>query len=195
MGESPQLFRANLKGWMRGRRMRNVVRISCLFLLVTCSFAGQTDAWKQYKNADGNFRVLFPGEPQDSVNKAGPGLQSHTLMAQQNPAFYTVVYTIMENEQSVDNDTFEVFKSSVFKELPKCTVGQDKPASPLVEGYIGHFYQLNCALQNVQLTMRGNLYWGKHHAYAVMAMFPAGVTEPGEVKTFMESFSLIDPAK
>lgn len=175
--------------------MRNPARGILLLLLLASPFAGQADEWKKYKNTDGNFSVLFPGEPQDSVNKSDAGLQSHTLMAQDKPAFYTVVYTNMDNEQPVDDANFEIFKNAVFKALPKCEVGTDQPASPVVDGYIGHVYRLSCAMPNVQLTMTGNLYWGKHHAYAVMAMFPATVNEPATVKTFVESFSVIDPAK
>lgn len=175
--------------------MRKVARVFCLVLLLAGSFAGQADAWKQYKNAEGNFRVLFPGEPQDSVNKNDANMQSHTLMAVEKPVFYTVVYTNMTNEQTVDDANFQVFKNAVFKELPKCQVGAERAASPSVDGFIGRGYRLSCAMPNAQIALTGNLYWGKHHAYALMAMFPDDVSEPATVKTFVESFSVIDPAK
>ena len=174
--------------------MRNSVRGVLLLLLFACSFAGQADEWKKYKNTNGNFTVLFPGEPQDSVNKNDAEIQSHTLIAQEKPAFFTVVYTNMTTEQTVDDANYNSFKDAVFKELPKCEVGPEQPASRVVEGYIGHAYHLSCAMSNVQLTMTGNLYWGRHHAYAVMAMFPAGIAEPPSVKAFVQSFSVIDPA-
>lgn len=175
--------------------MRNSVRGVLLLLLFGCSFAGQADEWKKYQNTSGNFAVMFPGEPQDSVNKNDAEIQSHTLMAQERPAFFTVVYTNMATEQTVDDANYNSFKDAVFKELPKCAVGPEQPASPAVDGYIGHAYRLSCAMPNLQLTMAGNLYWGKHHAYAVMAMFPADIAEPATVKSFVGSFSLIDPAK
>jgi hypothetical protein len=94
----------------------------------------------------------------------------------------------------VDDANYNSFKDGVFKALPTCQVGPEQPASRVVEGYIGHAYRLGCTAQGIELTLTGNLYWGKHHAYAVMAMFPAGIAEPPSVKAFVQSFALIDPA-
>src|SRR5438270_1340074 len=175
--------------------MRRVLLCSWLLALVAVPFMGQTNEWKRYKNTDGNFTVLFPGNPEDSVNKTDSGSQSHTLMAIQRPAIYTVVYTTMAEEQKVDNATYEIFKNAVFKELPKCEVGKERPAVPALGGYIGHWYLLNCDMPNTKVTIEANLYWGKHYAYAVMVMFPADVTEPQMTNKFLESFGVIDQGK
>lgn len=165
-------------------------------MLLASAFQGQTAEWKRYKNSDGNFTVLFPGEPKDSVNKAESGMQTHTLLAQESGAVYTVIYTNMASEQVVNDASFEVFKNAVFKELPKCETSAAQPAAPGVAGYIGHWYQLSCDMPNTQVKVVGNLYWGKHYAYAVMVMFAAGVAEPAAAeKQFVESFAVIDPAK
>jgi hypothetical protein len=157
---------------------------------------GQAAEWKKHKNTDGNFTALFPGEPNDTVNKSEGGMQSHTLLARDQGSVYTVIYTSMGTTQTVDEATFEVFKNAVFKELPKCEAGAAKPATPGVTGYIGHWYTLNCDMATAKVTVVGNLYWGKHYAYAVMVMFLATATEPtAPEKKFFESFSVIDPAK
>ncbi len=175
--------------------MRILVRALVLMMLLTSSFVGQTDNWKKYKNTDGNFTVLFPGEPQDSLNKKDDTLNSHTLMAQEKPALYMVVYSSMSQDQAVNDTNFRIFRDAVFKELPKCEVGPEQPVSPAVDGYIGHSYHLNCAMPNVEVAVTGNLYWGKRYAYAVMAMFPANVPQPQPVKMFVESFSVMDSAR
>ncbi|MGZ4876318.1 MAG: hypothetical protein ACXV5R_14200 [Candidatus Angelobacter sp.] len=167
-----------------------------LLLLLVSALQGQTAEWKSYRNSNGNFAVLFPGEPKDSVNQSESGVQSHTLLAQENAVVYTVIYTTMASEQVVDEATFEVFKNAVFKELSKCEAGAAKPAAPGIGGYIGHWYRLSCDMPNTKVTVVGNLYWGRHYAYAVMVMFAAGVAEPEAAeKRFVESFAVIDTAK
>lgn len=181
--------------------MRNLAVRILLLLCLAASLAGQTGEWKTYKNTDGNFSVLFPGEPKDTVNPGEPGIQSHTLLASLNPAVYTVVYTSMAKEQPVDDATFTIFKDAVFKELPNCSIVKDGMVvvteglvSPVLQGYIGHWYRLGCDMKTTKLTIVGNLYWGKHYAYAVMAMFPPA-SEPATVNKFIGSFSVIDARK
>jgi hypothetical protein len=164
-----------------------------LLLCLAAPIAGQTDEWKRYKNADGNFSVLFPTEPTETTNKSEEGLQSHTLLSTVQPVFYTVVYTIMTKEQPVDEATYDTFKNAVFKELPKCTVIADKAGSPAMQGYISHQYRLNCEL-NVKVTIVGNLYWGRHYSYAVMAMFTTP-SDPPTIKKFTDSFEITDTSK
>ncbi len=171
--------------------MRRVLLCSWFLVLVVVPFTGQTNEWKEYKNEGGNFSVLFPGDPQDSVNDPASGVQSHTLMVMQKPYIYTVVYTTMSSEQKMDDATYEVFKNAVFKELPKCDVDTERPAAPALEGYIGHWYRLNCNMPNTKVTILGNLYWGNHYAYAVMVMFPASATEPQMTDRFLQSFGVL----
>jgi hypothetical protein len=167
-----------------------------ILLLAAGPLAAQTSEWKRYKNTNGNFTVLFPGEPEDTVNKTEEGVQSHTLLAREDRALYTVIYTVMTSEQKVDDATFQTFKNGVFKELPKCQAGAEQAASPVLEGYIGHAYRLSCDMPNTKVTIVGNLYWGKHYAFAVMTMFPANVAEPTATeKKFAESFAVIDAAR
>ncbi|MGE5323800.1 MAG: hypothetical protein ACM3SW_13110 [Actinomycetota bacterium] len=175
--------------------MRYMVRALFVLLLLSSPFTGQTGNWKKYSNTNGNFSVLFPGAPQDNVNKKDDKVDSHTLMAVEKPVYYTVVYTSMVDGQNVDDTSFNAFRDAVFKELPKCQVDTEQPASPVVDGFIGHSYRLSCAMTNARLVMTGNLYWGKHYAYAVMAMFPDGITPPEAVKMFVESFSVVNSAQ
>ena len=176
--------------------MRKLLSGTLILMLAAGPLAAQTSEWKRYKNTNGNFTILFPGEPQDTVNKAEEGIQSHTLLAREDKAFYTVVYTVMTSEQKVDDATYQAFKAGVFKELPKCEAGAEQPVSPALNGYIGHAYRLNCDMPSAKVIVVGNLYWGKHYAFAVMTMFPASVAEPtASEKNFAESFAVIDAAR
>ena len=173
--------------------MRTLVSYVSLLLCLAAPIAGQTDEWKRYKNADGNFSVLFPNEPTDTINKTENGMQAHTLISTVRPAIYTVIYTTMTQEQPVNDASYEVFKNAVFKELPKCSVISDKPGSPAIQGYISHQYRLSCEL-NVTVTIVGNLYWGRHYSYAVMVMFTSP-SDPPTIHKFTDSFEITDIGK
>jgi hypothetical protein len=173
--------------------MRAPVIYVLLLLCLAAPIAGQTDEWKRYKNAEGNFSVLFPTEPTDTINKSEEGIQAHTLTSAVRPNFYSVVYTTMTQEQPVNDATYETFKNAVFKELPKCSVISDTAGSHLIQGYISHEYRLSCAL-NVTVTIVGNLYWGKHYSYAVMVMFTTP-SDPPTIRKFIDSFEITDMSK
>jgi len=171
--------------------MRRALVCSFLVFLLAISFTGQTDEWKRHRNTTGNFTALFPGDPQDTVNKNDSGVESHTLLARQAPAVYTVIYTSMSDEQKVDEATFQVFKNAVFKELPSCSVNVEHAAEPRLADFIGRWYRLNCDMKPNAVTIIGNLYWGKHYAYAVMVMFPSNAAEPSSTGRFLQSFAVL----
>ena len=164
-----------------------------LLLCVAAPIAAQTDEWKRYKNADGNFSVLFPTEPTDTKNKSEEGIESHTLLSTVRPNLYTVIYTTMTQEQHVDDANYETFKNAVFKELPKCNVITDKAGSHPIQGYISHQYRLSCEM-GATVTIVGNLYWGKHYSYAVMVMFTTP-SDPPTISKFTDSFEITDTSK
>ncbi len=189
MGESPHISK-NI-----GEIMRRFVSGLWIVLLLVSPFEGQANEWKQYKNADGNFTVLFPGEPQDSVNSVGGGITSHTLQARDKGVIYMVVWASTDARQTVDEANFQIFKNGFLSKLPKCEVGTEQPASPTFSGYIGHGYRLNCDAPQAKLAVTGNLYWGKHYCFALMAISASSAAEPAEMKSFMESFAIVDPSK
>jgi hypothetical protein len=175
------------------QKMRALAFRVLLLLCLASLTAGQTDEWKRYKNAEGNFSVLFPTEPTDTKNKSEEGIQSHTLLATVRPNLYSVVYTTMTQEQTVNDSTYETFKNAVFKELPKCSVISDKTGSRPIQGYISHEYRLSCEM-GVTVTIVGNLYWGRHYSYAVMVMFTTP-SDPPTINKFTDSFEITDTSK
>jgi len=177
--------------------MRRLVPGFWLILLLAIPFAGQMNEWKRYKNTDGNFSVLFPGEPKEGPSKdAHSGIQVHTVLVQASPAVYMITYGMIPGAQPVDDATFLMYKRSFFEKLPKCEPSGGGPASPAVAGYIGRSYRGTFETPNNKINIVVNLYWGKHRSFAVQAMFPSSEIEPAaKIKTFLESFAVIDPAK
>jgi hypothetical protein len=163
-------------------------------LLLAAPFTGQTNEWTKYKNADGNFMALFPGEPKTGPVSTG-GDTAHTIVTVKAPAVYTVIYTRPKKNQVVNDAAFEAFKSGFFEVYPKNEISAEGAALPAFANYIGHSYRSSFEMNNVRVKFLANLYLGKHQTFAVMVSFPASEAEPAEAKKFMESFALIDPDK
>ena len=166
-------------------------------LLLTClaaPFAGQSDQWQRYRNEGGNFSVLISGNPQESVS--GEGAQaSHTIQSISGGIGYTVVYVANTAEQPVDEPTFKIYRDAFLKGLPQCDMAKEDPVSRPLAGYVGRWYRMNCDISGKKMSFTGNLYWGKHYAYAVLAMFPTAPTDPPESSRFYNSFSVLDSSK
>jgi len=166
-----------------------------IVVLVAGVLSGQTTEWKTIHSAEGNFTVQFPGDPQDTVNPSGNSMTSHILQIQVKPAIYMLVWSYIEQEQTVNDTSYEAFKSGFINKLPNCSTDTDQPASPSFRGYIGHGYVLNCDYPQAKIKMKGNLYWGKHYSFAMMTAFAASVSEPTEVNKFIGSFAIADLTK
>ncbi|HMF90493.1 MAG TPA: hypothetical protein VKL40_07600 [Candidatus Angelobacter sp.] len=171
--------------------MRNRILILFLLLNLTAVFFAQAVEWKRYENKGGNFSVLFPGEPKDTASDESEGMESHTLAAMEKPAGYMVVYTRDTSEQDVDDASFQEFRNGFVKKLSNCAIDREGPRSPAIRGYLGRWYQFRCG----EVNLTGNLFWGKHYSYAVMAVYPSNAGEPSNVKRFLDSFSLLDGSK
>ncbi len=170
------------------------IRISLLVCLAA-SLTGQTNEWRRYRNIDGNFSALMPTEPTDSPNGDQDASPSHTIQAIDGTVGYTVVYVISKDDQPVNEATFNVYRDAFLKGLPQCEMIKEASASPEIQGYIGHWYRMNCHVGDQPVSFIGNLYWGKHYAYAVLTMFKTEPSDPPGARRFSDSFSVIDAAK
>jgi hypothetical protein len=169
------------------------VRLLLLFFVAAPS-GGQSEAWHRYTNTKGNFSVLLPVDPQESASGEGEKA-SHTIQAISGSAGYTVVYVRNEAEQPVDEATYKIYRDNFIKGLPQCNLVREDPVSLSLTGYIGSWYRMNCDVQGNKLTFTGNLYWGRHYAYAALAMFPTGSGDPQTAEKFYNSFSVLDGSK
>jgi hypothetical protein len=164
-----------------------------LFAFAATSVAAQSINWREYKNPAGNFSVQMPAEPKDTKNGASDEA-SHTVQAVVAGVGYTVVYSKLSVDEAVDDAHFKEYKEGTL-DAAKCTVANEAPATPVIPGFIGRHYRLDCAAGPQKLNFVGNMYVGKHYSYTVMAMFAASPVDSPNVKKFVESFALIDPAK
>ncbi len=185
------------------RDANNVVRVAVRALLIVCLAApltAQTDGWKKYEGRDGNFSVLFPVQPKDTVYEGKEGIESeHGFSASDGPVHFGVFYASMKEEQKVDEANYQKFKKIFFNGLPNCGEVNSTVASPAFPGYIGRGYRLDCNAPNANTpnpkgTLVVNIYFGRHFSYMIMAGF-ATTPDPPTVKKFTDSFSVTDISK
>jgi hypothetical protein len=161
-----------------------------LFVLLALPLAGQNDAWKKFESPTGNFSVLLPGQPQDTILDEGEGVQAHMLKVQDKAIVYSVIYVSIAQEQVVNDANYQEFKRGILSKMPKCEVSAEEQPSPALNGYIGHWYKLDCS-GAAKVTIEGNFYLGKHYCYGVIAAFPASPEEPQAAKKFIDSFTIL----
>lgn len=157
--------------------------------------------WKRYEEPEGNFSVLFPGQPKkDTVGPIQEGIESSNgFSASDGSVHVGVFYVHIKQERKVDEANFDAYKKYFFSGFPKCVELNTTAASPVFPSYIGHAYRLECQGQNAQgQTGREivvvNLYFGKHFSYVLTA--GSTITpEPRIIHEFLDSFSVTDVSK
>jgi hypothetical protein len=172
--------------------MRTTLLRGALMLFAAAFLAGQSLDWREYKNSAGNFSAQMPAEPEDT--NASEGVDIHTILAFVDGVGYTVAYANSSEDQPVNHAIFKRYAEGMIKSS-NCTVVDEAPASPAIPHLIGRHYRLDCGTGSEKLTDVGNLYLAKHYTYAVLVMFPPRPVDPPNIKKFVDSFALIDPAK
>jgi hypothetical protein len=170
------------------------IRIALLVCL-TASLAGQINEWRNYRNVNGNFSALMPGEPKETESTDTDGATTHTIQAISDSVVYVVIYVAAPSEQPVNEATFNVYRDAFLKGLPNCDLVKEDAPSTAFPQHVGHWYRLNCTVDGQKYTFVGNLYWGKHRAYAVLSMFTSAPSDPPPAKKFIDSFAVIDADK
>lgn len=150
--------------------------------------------WKLYKNTGGNFSVLFPSDPKDSIITNNKKAEAHQLFVEDQDVAYAVYYGIWQNEKRVDEAGYALIRKYVLSNKANCEAFTEGPPSIVLKGYIGHSYHRTCKEHHIIKSV-GNLYWGKRYFYFVMVFYPNISAEPSTAKGFLESFSLIDKTK
>jgi len=173
------------------------MRRSCFLSFLLClaaSVAAQSLNWREYKNPGGNFSVLMPSDPSDTANHDPEG-DSHTIQATDHSVSYNVFYIKFSQDQIVDDANFKAHRDGFLGHFPNCKLFSEQPAAPAINGFIGGSYRVNCEVPGAKTSHIGNLYLGKHYFYGVFALFVHESSESPDVKKFVDSFALIDPAK
>ena len=170
----------------------------CHLLFVLClatSVAAQSLNWHEYKSPGGNFSVQMPSDPSDTANHDPEG-DSHTIQAIDHSVGYTVFYVKFSQEQTVNDANFKAHRDAFLGNFSDCKVFSEQAVAPAINGFIGGSYRLNCELPGKKKTRNiGNLYLGNHYFYAAFALFVPESSDPPGVQKFVDSFTLIDPAK
>jgi hypothetical protein len=177
-----------------GEIMRITFLRVALVLFAVTSVAAQSLNWREYKSPGGNFSVLMPSDPSDTTNRDPEG-DSHTIQATDHSISYNIFYVKFSQDQAVNDANFKAHRDALLGNFPECKLFSEQAVAPALNGFIGGSYRLNCEVPGAKTRHIGNLYLGKHYFYGVFALFVPETAEPATVKNFIESFTLIDPAK
>ena len=174
--------------------MRTTILRAALVLFAVSSVAAQSLNWLEYKNPGGNFSVLMPADPSDTANHDPEG-DSHTIQSTDHSVSYNIFYVKFSQEQTVTDANFKAHRDALFGNFPDCKLVSEQPVAPALNGFIGGSYRLSCEVPGAKTRHIGNLYLGKHYFYGVFALFVHPTVDSPDVKRFVDSFALMDPAK
>lgn len=169
--------------------MRTVLKAMLLVSLAAICSA-QTD-WQPYRNTDGNFSALMPTTPSEIYTHDFDSGTTHTIRSVDQGAGFMVVYEKAKGEHTVDQASYDAYERGVLQSLGECKIEDKAGASLAVPNTIGAWYRMDCTVGQTPMYLVGNLYWGKHYAYAVMVAYPHSSAIP-PIDKFVNSFGLID---
>jgi hypothetical protein len=157
-----------------------ILALTSLFLATT--FA-QTE-WKEFTSADGNFRVLFPDNPQQQT---GTERNLHEFSATAGAESYALAYadyspgTDWENAVNGERD-------SIVNSVGGSVVDERRTS---VEGHPGKWIRFVGQNTSGELA----IYFVGRRLYVLHAFAPKSAPRPENFSTFLNSFRLLSKPK
>lgn len=161
-------------------RSSKILALTMLFLATT--FA-QTE-WKEFISPDGDFRVLFPDNPQQ---KTGTERNLHQFSTTAGNESYELVYSdyspVTDWENAVNTE-----RDSIVNGLSGSVVNEKRTS---VEGYPGKWIRFVGQNMSGELT----IYFVGRRLYVLHAFAPKNAPRPENFSTFLNSFRLLSKPK
>jgi hypothetical protein len=161
-----------------------------LFVLAGC----KPVPWTEFKSKDGNFSVLLPGTPTESV-------QTLTAQSEQiDVQFYTLTTGNTAYMVSYSDYPASIFQTTPIKSIldgardgaVKNSQGRLINETDIVLGtYPGR--ELNVESSDGTNVMRAHLFVVKERLYQVIVITAKGRASSPDLKKFLDSFQLITP--
>jgi hypothetical protein len=151
-------------------------------LLLATAFA-QTE-WKEFTSADGNFRVLFPDDPQE---KTGTEQNLHQFSTTAGSESYGLVYSDYSPGADWEN-AVNTERDSIVNGLGGSVVNEKRTS---VEGYPGKWIRFVGQNTSGELT----IYFVGQRLYVLHAFGPKNAPRPENFSTFLNSFRLLSKPK
>src|SRR6266849_463055 len=147
-------------------------------MFVATTFA-QTE-WKEFTSPEGNFRVVFPGTPQQQM---GAERNLHQFSATAGTESYGLAYADYppgtDWESAVNGE-----RDSIVKGLGGSVVDEKRTS---VEGYPGKWVRFVGQNTSGELA----IYFVGFRLYSLHAFAPKGVPRPENFSKFLNSFRLL----
>jgi hypothetical protein len=151
-------------------------------LFLATAFA-QTE-WIEFNSTDGNFRVLFPENPQQQTLTER---NLHQFSATAGSESYGLAYADYPQRADWEN-VVNSERDSIVNGLGGSVVDEKRTS---VEGYPGEFIRFVGQNTSGELT----IYFVRQRLYVLHALVPRSAPRPENFSTFLNSFRLLSKPK
>jgi len=157
-----------------------ILALTTLFLATRLAQA----EWKEFTSAEGNFRVLFPNDPQQQT---GTERNLHEFSAAAGAESYGLAYADYapgtDWERPVNGE-----RDSIVNGLGGSVIDEKRTS---VEGYPGKWIRFVGQKTSGELA----IYFVGHRLYVLHAFAPKGTRRPQGFSEFLNSFRLLSKPK
>jgi len=136
--------------------------------------------WDEFSFPEGNFRVLFPDNPQQQMD---PERNRHQFSVMAEMESYGVEYSDQSPETDWEN-TVNRERDSIVGRFAGSVIKEERTS---VEGYPGKWIRFVGQKTSGELV----IYFVRQRLYVLHALVPNGVPRPEGFSTFLNSFRLL----
>ena len=161
-------------------RASKMLALAALFLATAF---GQTE-WKEFTFPEGNFRVLFPEDPQQQMDAGRSRHQFSVTLGTESYGVEFAEYTPETDWEKAVNQE----RDSIVNRLAGSVINEERTS---VEGYPGKWVRFVGQNTSGELT----IYFVRQRLYVLHALIPNSVPRPENFSTFLNSFRLLTKPK
>jgi len=161
-------------------RASKMLALAALFLAT--AFA--QSEWKEFTFPEGNFRVLFPEDPQQQMDA---GRSRHQFSVTLGTESYGVEYAEHTPEADWEKAVNQE-RDSIVNRLAGSVINEERTS---VEGYPGKWVRFVGQNTSGELI----IYFVRQRLYVLHAFVPNSVPRPENFSTFLNSFRLLAKPK
>jgi len=158
-------------------------KILALTSLFLATVLAQTE-WKEFTSSDGNFRVLFPDNPQQQTDAER---NLHQFSATAGSESYGLEYAYQSPNTDLES-AVNGERDSIVNSLGGSVVDEKRTS---VEGYPGKWVRFVGQNTSGELT----IYFVRQRLYVLHAFAPKSAPRPENFSTFLNSFRLLSKPK
>ncbi len=161
-------------------------------MLLSVSLVGcQQATWSEYSSPEGEFSVLMPGTPTKqirSVQTASGPLDAHMFLVEHGGVAYMVAFSDYPTMVIQDRPSQLILDGARDGAVANANGKLLGESMVSLNGHQGR--ELDIEPMGGKVTIRARIFLVDHRLYQVMVLTPKGKDFSGDVRKFLDSFSL-----